>query len=121
MLILLNTLVESNIPVIAPRGESKRDNPRLPSVKPSRSLIPGMEATQGPNNKLEVENKNPTASAGLNLKKDFIFLIIRIFKFTIFTQQNLLLKLLELTKLINIKNNELDNSYLNLEIKFIIR
>ena len=73
-MILLNTLVESNIPVIAPRGESKSDKPRLPSVKPSRSLIPGIEATQVPNNKLEVENKNPTASAGLNLIKEFIFL-----------------------------------------------
>ena len=72
MLILLNTLGESNIPVIAPSGESNRDNPRLPSVKPSLSLIPGIEATQVPNNKLEAENKKPTASAGLNLKKDFI-------------------------------------------------
>jgi hypothetical protein len=80
MLILLNTLGESSIPVIAPSGESKRDNPRLPSVKPSLSFIPGIEATQVPNNKLEAENKKPTASAGLNLKKDFIFLIIRIIK-----------------------------------------
>jgi hypothetical protein len=80
-----------------------------------------MEATQVPNNKLEVENKKPTARAGLNLKKDFIFLIIRIFKFTIFTQQNLLQKVSEEIELRNKKNNELDNSYLNLDIKLIIR
>ena len=86
IVILLNTLVESNMPVIAPSGESKRDRPRLPSVKPNLSLIPGIEATQVPNNKLDVENKNPTASAGLNLIKELIFLIISILKITIFSQ-----------------------------------
>ncbi len=82
---LLNTLVESNIPVIAPSGESNKDSPRLPSVKPNLSLIPGIQATHVPNNKLEVENRKPTASAGLNLIKEVIFLIISVLKNTKFS------------------------------------
>jgi len=74
--ILLNTLVESNMPVIAPMGESNRDKPRLPSVNESRCFIPGMAATHVPNKRLEVANKNPTARAGFNFIKEEIFLII---------------------------------------------
>ena len=73
---LLNTLVESSMPVIAPNGESKSDKPRLPSEKPSLYLIPGMEATHVPNKRLDVENKKPTASAGLFFMKEEMFLII---------------------------------------------
>jgi hypothetical protein len=75
--ILLNTLVESNIPVIAPKGESNNDKPRLPSEKPSLYLIPGMEATHVPNKRLDVENRKPTASAGLFFIKVEMFLIIK--------------------------------------------
>jgi hypothetical protein len=74
--ILLNTFVDSNIPVIAPNGESNNDKPRLPSVKPSLNFMPGMEATQIPNKRLEVANKKPTARTGLFLIKDKKFLIM---------------------------------------------
>jgi len=79
---LLKTLVESNMPVMAPSGESKSDKPRLPSVNASLCLMPGIEATQVPNKRLELENMNPTASAGFILIKPEIFLIIRQIKFT---------------------------------------
>jgi len=62
--------VENSIPVTAPNGESNKDNPRLPSVKPSLDFIPGIEATQIPNRRLETENKNPTAKRGLFLIKE---------------------------------------------------
>ena len=70
---LLNTRVDSSIPVIAPKGESKRDRPREPSEKCMRLLMPGMAATQIPNIKLEVANKNPTAKAVRVLIKEVIF------------------------------------------------
>lgn len=59
---------------MAPNGESNNDKPRLPSEKPIRSLMTGMLATQVPNNKLEVEKRNPTASAGFNLMNEAMFL-----------------------------------------------
>ena len=68
--ILLKTLVERAIPVIAPSGDINKESPRLPSEKPNRSLMPGMEATHIPNKRLEVENKKPTAKAGLFLIKE---------------------------------------------------
>jgi hypothetical protein len=74
--ILLKTLVENSIPVIAPNGESNNDNPRLPSVNPSLYLISGIAATHVPNKRLETENKKPTASAGFILIKEEIFLIM---------------------------------------------
>ena len=39
--------------------------------------MPGMEATQIPNKRLEVANKKPTAKTGLFLKNEMKFLIIR--------------------------------------------
>ncbi|MDQ2721028.1 MAG: hypothetical protein M3Z26_14875 [Bacteroidota bacterium] len=67
---LLKTLVESSIPVMAPNGESNKERPRPPSVKPSRDFMQGIEATQMPNSRLDVENKKPTAKAGLFLIKE---------------------------------------------------
>jgi hypothetical protein len=72
--ILLKTLVDKSIPVIAPIGESNNDSPSVPSLKPNLAFTPGIEATQIPNNKLDVANKNPTANAGLFLMKDEKFL-----------------------------------------------
>ena len=74
--ILLNTLVDSNIPVMAPNGESSNERPRLPSVKSSLDLMPGIEATHIPNKRLEVANRKPTARAGLFLIKEERFLIM---------------------------------------------
>ena len=68
--ILLNTLVDNNMPVIAPNGESSKDKPRLPSVRPSRILMPGSEATQMPNKRLVVANRKPTAKAGFSFIKE---------------------------------------------------
>jgi hypothetical protein len=68
--ILLNTLVDSNMPVIAPSGESSNERPRLPSVKPSLAFMPGIDATQMPNKRLDVQNIKPTAKAGLFLIKE---------------------------------------------------
>ncbi len=59
-----------------PNGASNNERPRLPSVKPSRAFIPGMAATQMPNKRLDIANKNPTAKAGLFLMKEVKFLII---------------------------------------------
>ena len=73
--ILLNIRPDSSIPVMAPNGESSKERPRLPSVKPSLDFIPGMEATQMPNKRLEVANRKPTARAGLFLIKEVKFLI----------------------------------------------
>ena len=64
------------MPVIAPNVESSKERPRLPSVKPILVLMPGIEATQMPNKRLEVANRNPTANAGLFLMKEVKFLII---------------------------------------------
>ena len=75
---LLKTRVDNNMPVIAPNGESNKDKPRLPSVKPSRCFIPGIAATQVPNKRLDVANRKPTANAGLFFIKEEIFLIIQI-------------------------------------------
>ena len=74
--ILLNTLADNIIPVMAPSGESNRERPRLPSVKPSLAFIPGIDATQMPNKRLEVANKKPTAKAGLFFTKEVKFLIM---------------------------------------------
>ena len=61
---------------MAPKGDSNNDKPRLPSVKPSRCLMPGMAATQVPNKRLDVANKKLIASAGLFFTKDERFFII---------------------------------------------
>jgi hypothetical protein len=74
--ILLKTLVESSIPVIAPNGESKSDSPSVPSVNPSLAFIPGIDATQIPNSRLEVENRKPTANEDLFLRNEVKFLIM---------------------------------------------
>jgi hypothetical protein len=74
--ILLNTLADNIIPVIAPKGESNSERPRLPSEKPSLAFIPGIEATQMPNKRLEVANRKPTENAGLFFRKEVKFLII---------------------------------------------
>lgn len=71
---LLNTFVERNTPVMAPRGDNSNDSPKLPSVKASLCLIPGMAATQVPNKRLEQANKKPTASTGLSFIKEEKFL-----------------------------------------------
>ena len=68
------------MPVMAPNGDNKRDNPRLPSVRCSLSFIPGMAATHVPNNKLEVANKKPTDNTDLFLVKDIKLLNIDFFK-----------------------------------------
>lgn len=74
--ILLKMREESNMPVMAPEGDSSKDKPNPPSVKPSLVLIPGMDATQIPNNKLEVANKNPTEKILRLLAKAIKFLTI---------------------------------------------
>ena len=74
--ILLNTRVDNSIPVIAPNGDSNRDSPNVPSVKPSRAFNPGIDATQMPNSRLEVENKKPTANEDLFLTNEVKFLIM---------------------------------------------
>jgi hypothetical protein len=74
--ILPKSFVESATPVNAPKGESKRESPRLASVNPNLYLIPGIAATQVPNKRLDDANKNPTANAGFSLMKDEMFLII---------------------------------------------
>ena len=68
--------MESKTPVNAPNGESNNESPRLASVNPNLSLMPGIEATQVPNTRLDDENKNPTANAGLSFINEEIFLII---------------------------------------------
>ena len=72
--ILLNTLADNIIPVMAPRGESNKERPRLPSVKPSLAFIPGIEATQIPNKRLEVANRKPTENVDLFFTKEVKFL-----------------------------------------------
>ena len=63
---------------MAPKGDNSKESPRLPSVKPSLCFMPGIEATQVPNKRLEVENKKPTARADLLLMKEEMFFIIAI-------------------------------------------
>ncbi|MEI9934969.1 MAG: hypothetical protein WDM71_08995 [Ferruginibacter sp.] len=72
----IHTFAESNIPVIAPNGDSSNERPRLPSVNPSLYLMPGIAATHIPNKRLLVAKRNPTASAALFFIKEDIFLII---------------------------------------------
>jgi hypothetical protein len=64
------------MPVIAPNGESNKERPRLPSLKPSLDFMPGIDATQIPNNRLEQENKNPTEKTCLFLMNEIKFLIM---------------------------------------------
>ena len=78
--ILLNILVESSMPVIAPSGDNSKERPRLPSVNPSLDFMPGMAATQIPNKRLEQENRKPTAKMGLLFMKEIKFLIIMLKK-----------------------------------------
>ena len=73
---LLNTLADNIMPVIAPKGESNKERPRLPSLKPSLAFIPGIDATQMPNKRLEVANRKPTENACLFFTNDVKFLII---------------------------------------------
>jgi hypothetical protein len=73
---LLNTLADNIMPVIAPSGDSNSESPRLPSVKPSLAFIPGIEATQIPNKRLEVANRKPTENADLFFTKEVKFLIM---------------------------------------------
>lgn len=74
--ILLNTLEDNIIPVMAPNGESNNEKPRLPSEKPSLVFIPGIDATQMPNKRLEVANRKPTENADLFFIKEIKFLIM---------------------------------------------
>ena len=62
------------MPLTEPNGARSNERPRLPSVKPSLALIPGIAATHIPNKRLEVENKNPTENAGLFFIKEVKFL-----------------------------------------------
>ena len=64
------------MPVMAPSGDNSNERPRLPSVNPKRSLMPGIAATHVPNTRLDDENKNATASTGFNFMNDEMFLII---------------------------------------------
>ena len=73
---LLNTLADNIMPVIAPKGESNKERPRLPSLKPSLAFIPGIDATQMPNKRLEVAKRKPTENACLFFTNDVKFLII---------------------------------------------
>ena len=70
---------------MAPKGDNNKDNPRLPSVKPSLCFMPGMAATQVPNKRLDVANKKPIARAGLFFIKEEIFLIIHQIIFAVST------------------------------------
>ena len=65
------------MPVMAPNGESSKERPRLPSVKPSLDFIPGIEATHIPNKRLEQENRKPTANTGLFFMKEVKFLTMK--------------------------------------------
>jgi hypothetical protein len=60
--------------VSAPNGDSNKERPRLPSVKPILSFIVGIAATHVPNKRLDVQKLKPTASAGFNFIKEEIFL-----------------------------------------------
>lgn len=74
--ILLKILLDTSMPVMAPRGDKSKEKPRLPSVKPSLDFIPGIEATHIPNRRLEVEKRKPTAKKDLFLIKEIKFLIM---------------------------------------------
>ena len=79
----LNTILDNNIPVIAPSGDNSNDSPNVPSVKCSLVLTAGMAATHVPNNRLETENRKPTERADLFLTKEERFLIMVNIKNTI--------------------------------------
>ncbi len=79
----LKTILDNNIPVMAPSGDSNKDKPRLPSVNCSLVLMEGIAATQVPNKRLDTENKKPTERADLFFIKEEIFLIMVSFKNTI--------------------------------------
>ena len=64
-LILLNTLVDKSIPVIAPKGESSNESPSVASVRSRWRFTVGIAATHIPNTRLLTENKKPTDNAGL--------------------------------------------------------
>jgi len=72
----LNTREDNIIPVIAPSGESNNERPRDPSEKPSLAFMPGIDATQMPNKRLDVANKKPTENAGLFFTNEVKFLTI---------------------------------------------
>ena len=74
---------------MAPNGESSNERPRLPSVKPSLDFMLGIDATQMPNKRLDVENIKPTAKAGLFLTKETKFLIMIQQKWKLRTYNNL--------------------------------
>ena len=63
---------------MAPNGDNSNDRPKLPSVKASLCLIPGMAATHVPNSRLEQANKKPTATTGFNLMKEEKFFSINV-------------------------------------------
>lgn len=65
------------MPVIDPNGASNKERPRLPSVKFILAFIPGIDATQIPNNKLDTENRKPTAKTGLFFMNEVKFLIMK--------------------------------------------
>jgi hypothetical protein len=72
----LKTILDNNMPVMAPSGDNNKDSPRLPSVKWSLVLTEGIAATHVPNNRLDTENKKPTDKADLFFIKEEIFLIM---------------------------------------------
>jgi hypothetical protein len=61
---------------MAPNGESNSESPKLPSEKPSLAFIPGIDATQMPNKRLDVVNRKPTENADLFFTKEMKFLIM---------------------------------------------
>jgi hypothetical protein len=65
-----NTRTEIKTPVIAPKGDSNNDKPKLASVKLNFSLIVGIAATQLPNSRLDTANKNATSKRGFNFIND---------------------------------------------------
>ena len=61
---------------MAPNGESNNESPKLPSEKPSLAFIPGIDATQMPNKRLDVAKRKPTENADLFFTKEIKFLIM---------------------------------------------
>lgn len=70
--------MDKKIPVMAPKGDNNKDNPRLASENENFTFIAGIAATHMPNNKLDVQNKKPTNKAGRIFINDLILLIIEI-------------------------------------------
>ena len=70
----VNIRVDTKTPVMAPNGDSNRDNPKLASLNWKRAFMLGIAATQLPNNKLDTANKNATSSTGLMAITDLKFL-----------------------------------------------